>query len=193
MPMNVWANPDPGMSMIGELNEVAMAFDSIVLPVPGAPMNSSPRSGLPPARLNSSPDCHREMTRVTSSLGSAWPRTSVSRTPQSASPGSNAFICMIPMIARGPKRIRALNRKNSGKRTSSGRICGSRSRNSFPRSGSVPNSVVSWPAIRSTTHAITSRPSNVSRNQVRWRNLVRQYQVRRRATTSASSSSCGAP
>ena len=78
MPMNVCAKPEPGMVTIGELNDVAMPLESIVLPVPGAPMNSRPRSGLPPALRNSSPDCHSEMTRVTSSLGSAWPRTSSS-------------------------------------------------------------------------------------------------------------------
>ena len=86
--MNVCAKPEPGMSTNGELNDVAIALESIVLPVPGAPRKSSPRSRLPPAFSNSSPDCHREITRVTSSLGSAWPRTSLSLTPQSASPGS---------------------------------------------------------------------------------------------------------
>jgi len=49
MPMNVDAKPEPGIIMIGELKLVAIAFESIVLPVPGAPMNSRPRSGLPPA------------------------------------------------------------------------------------------------------------------------------------------------
>jgi hypothetical protein len=88
MPMNVCAKPEPGIVTIGELNDVAIALESIVLPVPGAPRKSSPRSGLPPALRNSSPDCHSEMTRVTSSFGSACPRTSVSFTPQSASPGS---------------------------------------------------------------------------------------------------------
>ena len=88
MPMNVCAKPEPGIDTNGALNEVAMALESIVLPVPGAPRNSRPRSRLPPAFSNSSPDCHREITRVTSSLGSACPRTSWSRTPQSASPGS---------------------------------------------------------------------------------------------------------
>ena len=88
IPMNVWAKPEPGIVTIGELKLVAMPLESIVLPVPGAPMNSRPRSGLPPALRNSSPDCQSEITRVTSSLGSAWPRTSESFTPQSASPGS---------------------------------------------------------------------------------------------------------
>ena len=88
MPMKVCAKPEPGIVTIGELNEVAIALESIVLPVPGAPRNSRPRSRLPPAFSNSSPDCHSEITRVISSLGSAWPRTSSSLTPQSASPGS---------------------------------------------------------------------------------------------------------
>jgi hypothetical protein len=88
MPMNVWAKPEPGIVTNGELKFVAIAFASIVLPVPGAPRNSRPRSRLPPARSNSSPDCQREMIRPTSALASACPRTSSSRTPQSASPGS---------------------------------------------------------------------------------------------------------
>jgi hypothetical protein len=88
MPMNVCAKPEPGIVTIGELKDVAIALESIVLPVPGAPMKSRPRSGLPPALRNSSPADHSSMTLVTSDLGSAWPRTSPSFTPQSASPGS---------------------------------------------------------------------------------------------------------
>ncbi len=87
-PMNVCAKPEPGIVMIGELKLVAIAFESIVLPVPGAPISSRPRSGLPPAFLNSSPADHSVMTRSTSALGSFCPRTSSSLTPQSASPGS---------------------------------------------------------------------------------------------------------
>jgi len=88
MPMNVCAKPEPGIVTIGELNDVAIALESIVLPVPGAPMKSRPRSGLPPASRNSSPADHSSMTFLASSFGSAWPRTSSSLTPQSASPGS---------------------------------------------------------------------------------------------------------
>ena len=88
MPMKVCAKPEPGMVTNGQLNDVAIALESIVLPVPGAPRNSTPRSRLPPALTKSSPDCHSETTRVISSLASAWPRTSSSLTPQSASPGS---------------------------------------------------------------------------------------------------------
>src|SRR5438046_3056715 len=87
MPMNVCANPDPGIVTIGALNVVAMPLESIVLPVPGAPMKSRPRSGLTPALRNSSPADHSSMTFVTSALGSDCPRTSSSLTPQSASPG----------------------------------------------------------------------------------------------------------
>ena len=65
-----------------------MPLESIVLPVPGAPRKSTPRSRLPPAFSNASPDCQSETTRVISSFASAWPRTSASFTPQSASPGS---------------------------------------------------------------------------------------------------------
>ena len=88
MPMNVWAKPEPGIVTNGQLNDVAIAFESIVLPVPGGPRNSTPRSRLPPACSNSSPDCQSETTRVISSFASACPRTSSSLTPQSASPGS---------------------------------------------------------------------------------------------------------
>ena len=88
MPMKLCAKPEPGIVTNGQLNDVAIAFESIVLPVPGAPRNSTPRSRLPPALTNSSPDCHSETTRVISCFASIWPRTSPSRTPQSASPGS---------------------------------------------------------------------------------------------------------
>ena len=88
MPMNICAKPLPGIVTMGELKLVAIPLESIVLPVPGAPMNSSPRSGLPPALRNASPDCHSVITRVTSSFCSLCPRTSSRCTPQSASPGS---------------------------------------------------------------------------------------------------------
>ena len=52
MPMKVAAKPEPGIEMNGELKPVAIAFASIVLPVPGAPKRSRPRSRLPPARSN---------------------------------------------------------------------------------------------------------------------------------------------
>ena len=88
IPMNVCAKPDPGIDTNGELNPVAIALASIVLPVPGAPRKSRPRSRLPPARSNASPDCQRVTMRRTSSFASACPRTWSSRTPHSASPGS---------------------------------------------------------------------------------------------------------
>ena len=58
MPMNMPAKPEPGIETNGQLKSVAMALDSIVLPVPGAPSISRPRSRLPPARSKASPDCH---------------------------------------------------------------------------------------------------------------------------------------
>ena len=88
MPMNVCAKPEPGIETNGELNPLAIAFASIVLPVPGAPRKSRPRSRLPPAFSNASPDCQSVTIRRTSSFASAWPRTSFSFTPHSASPGS---------------------------------------------------------------------------------------------------------
>ena len=54
----------------------------------GRTEEETPRSRLPPAFSKSSPDCQSETTRVISSFASAWPRTSSSLTPQSASPGS---------------------------------------------------------------------------------------------------------
>ncbi len=105
MPMNMPAKPEPGAVTNGELNPVAIAFASIVLPVPGEPRNSSPRSGLPPAFLNSSLACQRLITRVISSLASFWPRTCSSFTPQLASPGSYALIWRIAMSRNGPIRM----------------------------------------------------------------------------------------
>jgi hypothetical protein len=115
IPMNVCANPDPGIETNGELKPVAIAFASIVLPVPGAPRKSSPRSRLPPASSKSSPDCQSDTMRRTSSFASFWPRTSSRRTPQSASPGSKPRIWLMPMKTSGPKRIRKLIRKRKGR------------------------------------------------------------------------------
>ena len=77
MPMKVCAKPEPGIVTNGELKPVAIALAIIVLPVPGAPRKSRPRSRLPPAPSNTSPDCHSVTTRRISSLASAWPRTCV--------------------------------------------------------------------------------------------------------------------
>ena len=103
--MNVEAKPEPGIETNGELKPVAIAFASIVLPVPGAPKKSRPRSRLPPARSNASPDCQRLTTRRTSSFASAWPRTSSSLTPHCASPGSKPRIWLMPIRSIGPIRI----------------------------------------------------------------------------------------
>ena len=115
IPMKVAAKPEPGIEMNGELNPVAIAFASMVLPVPGAPKRSRPRSRLPPARSNCSPDCQMSTTRRTSSFASTWPRTSSSLTPHSASPGSNDCICEMFMRSSGPNRIAKLakNRKKT--------------------------------------------------------------------------------
>ena len=115
MPMNVAAKPEPGIETNGELKPVASAFASIVLPVPGGPKKSTPRSRLPPCRSNCSPDCQIETTRRTSSFASAWPRTSSSFTPHCASPGSNVLICVRFIASSGPNRIPklAMNRKKT--------------------------------------------------------------------------------
>ena len=44
IPMKVCAKPEPGIETNGELKPVAIALASIVLPVPGAPTKSRPRS-----------------------------------------------------------------------------------------------------------------------------------------------------
>ena len=88
IPMKVCANPEPGIETKGALKPVAIAFAIIVLPVPGGPRKSRPRSRLPPAFSNTSPDCQSVTTFRISSFASSCPRTSPSRTPQSASPGS---------------------------------------------------------------------------------------------------------
>ncbi len=49
MPMNMPLYPEPELTMIGVCSVVAMALASIVLPVPGGPTISTPRSRLPPA------------------------------------------------------------------------------------------------------------------------------------------------
>ena len=115
MPMNVWAKPEPGIVTNGELKPVAIAFAIIVLPVPGAPWKSRPRSRLPPAPSNTSPDCQRVTMRRISSFASAWPRTSSSLTPHSASPGSKPWICEMPISSIGPMKIRkfAMKRKKT--------------------------------------------------------------------------------
>ena len=113
--MKVCAKPEPGIVTIGELKPVAIALASIVLPVPGAPRKSNPRSRRPPAFSNASPDCQRLTTRRTSSFASAWPRTSLSFTPQSASPGSKPRICEMPMKSSGPIRIPKLKTKKMKK------------------------------------------------------------------------------
>ena len=46
MPMNVCGNPEPGMVTNGQLKPVAMAFASIVLPVPGGPEEEQPALAL---------------------------------------------------------------------------------------------------------------------------------------------------
>ncbi len=117
MPMNVAAKPEPGIEMKGELNPVAIAFASIVLPVPGAPNSRSPRSRLPPARSKWSPDCQMSTTRRTSSFASVWPRTSSSLTPHSASPGSNDCICDRFIISSGPNMIAKFAKKRKKTKT----------------------------------------------------------------------------
>ncbi len=111
MPMKVCANPDPGMETNGQLKLVAMAFASIVLPVPGGPTKSRPRSRLPPYFSKCVPDCHSETTLRISSFGSACPRTSSSLTPKFASPGSTDLICEIPIAISGPIRMIMLKRR----------------------------------------------------------------------------------
>ena len=124
MPMKVAAKPEPGIEMNGELNPVAIAFASIVLPVPGAPKRSRPRSRLPPARSNISPDCQMSTTRLTSSFASTCPRTSSSLTPHSASPGSKDCICDMFIRSSGPNRIAKFAKKRKKTNTAWIHSCG---------------------------------------------------------------------
>ena len=124
IPMKVAAKPEPGIEMNGELKPVAIAFASIVLPVPGAPKRSRPRSRFPPARSKWSPDCQISTTRRTSSLASAWPRTSSSLTPHSASPGSNDCICDRFIISSGPNMIAKFAKKRKKTKTAWIHSCG---------------------------------------------------------------------
>src|SRR5919109_4178790 len=188
IPMNVCANPEPGIETNGELKPVAIAFASMVLPVPGAPRKSSPRSRLPPARSKASPDCQRETIRRTSSFASAWPRTSSRRTPQSASPGSKPRIWLTPIAISGPNRITKLIRKNSGRI----RICDQKIGEVRMCSHGQTNVsfAVSTRLTLSPGPARSSRPTKIARitrARIRASRTLRdQYQARRRLTTSSS-------
>ena len=96
--------------MKGALKPVAIALASIVLPVPGGPMKSRPRSGLPPESLNWSPACQSSMILRTSSLTSAWPRTWSISTPQLASPGSYERIWRTAISSIGTMKIAPMKR-----------------------------------------------------------------------------------
>ena len=50
MPRNIPEKAEPEVMMMGIWRLVAMPLASIVLPVPGGPTKSTPRSRLPPAR-----------------------------------------------------------------------------------------------------------------------------------------------
>ena len=187
MPMKVLAKPEPGIEMNGELKPVAIALASIVLPVPGAPRKSRPRSRLPPAFSNASPLCQRLTTRRTSSFGSAWPRTSSSLTPQSASPGSNALICVMPISISGPKRIAkfAMNRKKT--KTTWIRMLGFWTTPAMPCSSHVK--VLSHVTL-SPGSAVIARTANrivmITAAQMTSRTLRDQNHQRRRSSASAS-------
>ena len=108
--MNVCAKPEPGNDMNGELNPVAIALASIVLPVPGAPRKSRPRSRLPPDCSNASPDCHSVTIRRTSSLASACPRTWSSLDAPLGVAGLVAADLEMPMSIIGPMKMKKLRR-----------------------------------------------------------------------------------
>ena len=182
MPMKVAAKPEPGIEMKGELNPVAIAFASIVLPVPGAPNSSSPRSRLPPARSNCSPDCQMSTTRRTSSFASAWPRTWSSFTPHSASPGSNDCICDRFIISSGPNMIAKFAKKRKKTKTACIHSCGELRTPPIPAS-IVPIAPHQVPPtkIHVIVVAITIRIAIL--------NQKRQNQARRRPTMSSSRAS----
>ena len=184
IPMNVCAKPEPGIETNGALKPVAIAFESMVLPVPGAPRKSRPRSRLPPAASNASPDCQSETTRRTSSFTSACPRTSSSLTPQSASPGSNEWICDTAINSSGPNRITKFMSSSTGR---------------ISRYG--PNDPISAGSPRTTpwttsTQLVSSSPENIpitsqaavttTRKKAARRTRRRQNHARRRARMSSS-------
>ena len=184
IPMNVCANPEPGIETNGELKPVAIAFASIVLPVPGAPTKSRPRSRLPPARSNASPDCQSVTTRRTSSFASTWPRTSASLTPHCASPGSKPRICEMPMISIGPMKIAKLAMKRKKTKTTCTQSAGvadapRRSFSKMKANGAPPRAL-----------AAEEPDDRVDRDRGRSRagSFLRQYQARRRPITSSSRS-----
>ena len=180
-PMNVWAKPEPGMETNGELKPVAIAFASIVLPVPGAPRKRSPRSRLPPARSKASPDCQSVTTRRTSSFASTWPRTSASLTPHCASPGSKPRICEIPISSIGPIRIAKLAMKRKVTKITCPRTTGLLSASTMPvkMSANVPHHE---PPRTSQTVVLIAIRTSASRH------FLRQYQARRRPMMSSSRS-----
>ena len=179
MPMNVAAKPDPGIETNGELKPVASALASIVLPVPGAPRKRRPRSRLPPARSNASPDCQIVTTRRTSSFASACPRTSSIFTPHSASPGSKDCICAMFMRSRGPIRIAKfeMNRKETKTTWIQSPELLKTCAIPWP---SEPNDPVHEPPWNSQM-AVTS-----NRNETATRSQKCQNQARRRPSTSSS-------
>jgi hypothetical protein len=168
--MNVWAKPEPGIETNGELKPVAIAFESIVLPVPGAPRKSSPRSRLPPARSNASPDCQSVTTRRTSSLASTWPRTSASLTPHCASPGSKPRICEMPISSIGPMRIAKLAMNRKVTKTIWVRTAGFENADPSPLTMSTP--VPSQEPPRTSQTVVITAPTSAAS-----RAFFRQYQA----------------
>ena len=181
IPMNVCAKPEPGIETNGELKPVAIALASIVLPVPGAPTKSRPRSRLPPARSNASPDCQRVTTRRTSSFASSWPRTSASLTPHCASPGSKPRICEMPMISIGPMKIAKLAMKRKKTKTTCTQSAGVVMISPIlsKMKPTVPHHVPPW---KSQTIVMIDERTTASRH------FLCQYQARRRPMMSSSRS-----
>ena len=179
--MKVAANPEPGIETNGELNPVASALASIVLPVPGGPKKRTPRSRLPPWRSNCSPDCQIETTRRTSSFASACPRTSSSFTPHCASPGSNVLICEMFIASSGPNRIPKFAMKRKKTKTTWIQRAGDERTLPIPSRMKpiVPHHV---PPLKSqTTVMITTKKTAIL-------NQNRQNHARRRPTMSSSRS-----
>ena len=179
IPMKVAAKPEPGIEMNGELNPVAIALASMVLPVPGAPKRSRPRSRLPPARSNCSPDCQISTTRRTSSFASTCPRTSSSLTPHSASPGSNDCICDMFMRSSGPNMIAKLAKNRKKTKTAWIQSVGELRMVPIPSkmNPTVPSHVPPR-KIQTIVTTVMKRIATLNQN--------RQNQARRRPTTSSS-------
>ena len=145
---------------------------------------------------NSSPDCHREITRVTSSLGSAWPRTSV----ELDAPVRVARLVALHLLDAEEQQRPEEDEEVERGRTAAAAASGSASAAGTARTAARTRSSVfamppgSSPAMRRNRLRTTViSDEDQEQPQSAGGSAVRQYQTRRRSTTSCSSISWPAP